>query len=812
MLYFQNLIDSLARIPKEVLCVSIFLLSIASLHAQTNYEIELLQSLDTASNDIIRSSIYAALSDETVFDDPNRGYAYAEKALIFAEKSKDIYSKAYANSCLGYCLFYKAKYTEALPFFKEDYQLYQSIQDTTGIIFSLSHQGDVHSYLGNNVKAIQILNTALQYAQTIKNTYEISQVYNRLGMVYTEIGELQKGLDFLNKAYEIDIQSNDSDGLNRTLNNLSVIYAEMGDFNKSLTALKRTVENNEYSKTDYEYGIYLTNVGGVFQTMGEYDSALVYYLDYLKIARNFDNQLDEAWALNQIADIQMELGDLTQSYTNIIKANKLYKRLKSDAYWATGLTTLGKIHIKQKNYDKAIEVFNQADEIAKKIGDKKREGEILKYRGQIFLAQGNHTKALELYNEALVIFKNIGSKAVYAETLYYIALSHQKLKQYPQSIQKATESLAIIQATGYRVYLGKLYQLLAKNNAEIGDFKAAYNYHIQFKNVEDSLFNVAKSNRLAELQTQFYVTEKDTENALLKNIQAENKIIIQRRTIIGFSLAGGLLILMILAAWLLNINNQKRKYSEVLEEEVKERTKDLQIANKDLQTTNIELERFAYIASHDLKEPLRNISGFTFILKRKIKHLLNDETREYMDFIIQGAKQMNELIVNVLEFSKLNGNILELKMTNLNSVINNIIRSIYRSVRDKNVAIEVESLPQIIVDETKITLTLKHLIENGIKYNNNENPLIKVCYEQNNDNHIFSVTDNGIGIDTQYKDTIFEMFKRLHTKQEYEGAGIGLAFCKKIVNQHNGDIWLEKSDANGSTFKFSIPKEIIFVK
>ena len=184
------------------------------------------------------------------------------------------------------------------------------------------------------------------------------------------------------------------------------------------------------------------------------------------------------------------------------------------------------------------------------------------------------------------------------------------------------------------------------------------------------------------------------------------------------------------------------------------------------------------------------------------------EALEYMNFIERGTKQINELIINVLEFSRLNGKKLDLQEVNMNSIVDNIITNIAHTIETKKVVLEIESLPTIIVDETKVTLVLKNLIENGIKYNQTESPLIHVGYEDNSENHIFYVKDNGIGIEKEYHEMIFEMFKRLHNKEDYEGTGIGLAFCEKVIHQHGGKIWLDKSDDDGSIFKFSIPKVI----
>ncbi|MFT5834895.1 MAG: signal transduction histidine kinase [Cognaticolwellia sp.] len=791
---------------KILFVLSLLFFSLVSF-GQTNTEIELLESLDTASSDLVRSKIYIELSDKVVEKSPSQGYNYAERALSFAQKSGDIRAEGRAYCCLGYCLYYKSEYLKALPFCEKGFKLAQEAKDTSVILRTLSYQSSIHSFFGNNERAITLSKRALKLSQQLNNQEKISRAYNDLGLAYIEISEYEKALSFLTKAKLINIESEDEYNLDITLNNISLIYSEMGEFELALSTLYETVDTG-YDKESLDYGIYLINVGEVLQNMGEYDSALDYYLNYLKIARNYENQFDEALAFSGIAKIELELNQLDAAFKNQKKANILYEKLQVNAYYASGLAMMAKIYIRQGKYQEARPLLKKADKITENTFNQKGRAEILKLRGDLNNEQQNYEVALNYYKSALDAFEGIGSKVNAATTLYYIALVQYRLKQYEPSIINANKSLKFIQKSKYRSYLDNLYELLSKDYAAVQNFENAYIFQLKLRNIQDSLLNIEKSSHFAELQTKFYVTEKDAENDLLKSIQVQDKVTIQRRTIIGGSLAFSLFILMILAAWLQNVNNQKRKYNDILESKVEERTNELQIVNENLKESNSELERFAYIASHDLKEPLRNIVGFTFLLKRKIKHLLDEEAKGYMDFILRGTKQMNELIVDVLEFSRLNGNVLDLKEVDMNEVIDGLLDFINQTLKDENVELEVDPLSKIIVDESKISLVFRNLIENGFKYNKHQNPSIRIGYESNEDNHIFFVKDNGIGINGEYKDTIFEMFKRLHTKQDYEGTGVGLAFSKKIISQHGGDIWLDKSDKNGSTFKFSIPKKI----
>ena len=230
--------------------------------------------------------------------------------------------------------------------------------------------------------------------------------------------------------------------------------------------------------------------------------------------------------------------------------------------------------------------------------------------------------------------------------------------------------------------------------------------------------------------------------------------------------------------------------------------------NNRLQTANEELERFAYIASHDLKTPLRTIISFTGLLERDFKNNNLDSFPDYFSYVKEGAKQMNSLISSTLEYSKVNHEVeAEKKIIDLNSVIEKIKANLIQAY-GKNVLIEKDNLPNVLAEEGQMTLLFQNLIENGLKYNQENNKFIKITAEEASNYTLIKVKDNGIGIHKQYHDQIFSMFKRLHTNHIYEGTGLGLAICKKIVDRMNGKIWLESEEGKGTTFFIEFPNSI----
>jgi len=223
-----------------------------------------------------------------------------------------------------------------------------------------------------------------------------------------------------------------------------------------------------------------------------------------------------------------------------------------------------------------------------------------------------------------------------------------------------------------------------------------------------------------------------------------------------------------------------------------------------LERKNQELEQFAYVASHDLQEPLRTIVGFTQLLHRKYKKQLGEEGKEEMNLIINATSRMKSLITGLLAYTKI-GKARAVKAIDCNSLIHTVKEDLSLILAEKNAKLNIGNLPKINAYETEVRQLFQNLITNALKFQKAENqPRIKISGKELNGKHQFSIQDNGIGIAEEYQEQIFSIFKRLHTIDKYEGTGIGLAQCKKIVELHDGQIWVESKENEGSTFYFTI--------
>lgn len=247
--------------------------------------------------------------------------------------------------------------------------------------------------------------------------------------------------------------------------------------------------------------------------------------------------------------------------------------------------------------------------------------------------------------------------------------------------------------------------------------------------------------------------------------------------------------------------------NEDAKESMKELNRSLEQQTKELAISNAELEQFAFVASHDLQEPLRMITSFLAQLERKYGDVLDEKARQYIHFATDGAKRMRQIILDLLDFSRVGRVDTEREEVDLNELLQNEIRYFNRQIKEINAEIKWDKMPVIIASKGPLKQVFHNLIGNGLKYQREGNrPEVVISAEETETYWKFSVQDNGIGINPEYSEKIFNIFQRLHNRDEYEGTGVGLAICKKVVEDHGGEIWVESEEGIGSTFHFTIKK------
>jgi light-regulated signal transduction histidine kinase (bacteriophytochrome) len=249
------------------------------------------------------------------------------------------------------------------------------------------------------------------------------------------------------------------------------------------------------------------------------------------------------------------------------------------------------------------------------------------------------------------------------------------------------------------------------------------------------------------------------------------------------------------------------KTNEVLQAEIagrKKAEKEILRYAEDLKRSNYELQQFAYVASHDLQEPLRMISSYLQLIERRYKSKLDQDADEFIEYAVDGAKRLQNLINGLLEYSRVETSGKSFEPVDCEKVFGDALANLKVAIEESKAVITHDPLPTVMADRSQILQLFQNVIGNAIKFHSQEAPRIHATAGHEDDEWTFSVKDNGIGIEVQYKDRIFDLFQRLHSRG-YSGTGIGLSVCKRIVERHGGKIWLESSIGRGSTFYFTIP-------
>ena len=548
------------------------------------------------------------------------------------------------------------------------------------------------------------------------------------------------------------------------LNNIGILYFQIGAADKAFENYQKAIEIAEENELPVNLCRYLNNMAIILKDQEEYDKALGYYNRALKTARELDNK-------------------------RIIAAL---------------LTNIGVVYELQKEYDLALEHYTESLQIKRSINDKFGEVITLCNVGDLFREQGMLELALRYHQEGIKLATQVEYKSGEADCLCGIGETLVKLKQYEEAIQFAERGLAISEKIDYLEGQVNLKEITATSNAAIGKFAEAYEVQKEYIALKDSLNASRKVNQINELEAKYQLRQKETENQLLQEKQIRQQEALQKRNILNIAALVIVVLISLLAFSYYRSSRRKQKYNEELKQEVEQRTLELKTSNQELLDMNQELERFAFIASHDLKEPLRNIILFNELIQKELKPHITNEVKDYFSFVNNSGQQMYFLIESALEFSKLAKTESLYQPTDVRQIIEQTKENIKGMIKEKNAVVEYGTMPTIQSNPEQLYLIFKNLIENGIKYNENTTPKVSITY-QNGSDHLFVITDNGIGIAEEYHEKVFQMFERLHNQTRYPGSGLGLSIVEKTLKRLGGTISLTSTSGKGSTFMVRIP-------
>ena len=644
---------------------------------------------------------------------------------------------------------------------------------------------------------------------TILSTTSIGKervrLLNKIGFEYYRI-DLEKTYDFSSEALELAEKINDPKGKARALNVLAIYYDLTGFPEKSLANNMECLAIAE-SIQDYSLISWACNdMAIIHERNGNIENALKLYQKSIAQAVIKMDSADQVIGLGNIGCLHASNGNSEEAKDYFNKALAIAEKNKKIALTSWCHQLIGETHFEENDIAAAEEHFNYAFNLSQQLDDKMSLCEIKTFNSLILLKRGKRELAILENKEAINLAEEIGDFELILFANANLMEIYQEVDKIDLAISIGQKSLALAKTAKYIAQEMTLNNQLALLQAEKENFEAAYRHHQHYLGLRDSLFSDEKTKNVSKLEKQYQIQQKESENVLLKAKQNKQLATIHNQKMLNNLLGLITLLVVLLGFFIFRAYRLSYASRELLEEKVKIRTQELEAVNLDLIKSNEELERFSYIASHDLKEPLRNINSFTALLRREVQPFANENVKEYMSYILKNTKQMNKLIQDVLEYSSVSKTEEVIQTIDLNEVIQKITSSFSKTIKEKTASVYINrDLPHLKGMPSKVYFLFKNIIENGIRYNENSNPEIRIDLKKEGQFYIFSIADNGIGIEPEYHKRIFEMFKRLHNRMNYTGSGLGLSLCKKIVQNFRGEIWLDSKLGQGTTFYFSIP-------
>lgn len=605
-------------------------------------------------------------------------------------------------------------------------------------------------------------------------------------------------LAYLHKGYEAGIQLRKDTAIFEYSQHLGILYMNIDSMASSLFYFNQALDYSFSTKTNV---IIYNFIGGLHMKNNDYSEALEYYFQSLGEAKKL-NDGSEVYSIGNLSKVYGYLGD-HQNAVKYLKYSidhsrqldspeKEYSLVYDYAYISENFQELGQVDSAAEYLSLAIETLSSLDI---KANPKYQDAYFICYfmASEFYLKEKRADKAREHIELARTY-----AKAFYLSAVIQLDIRHSLLiKDYDKALQLLTDEEL------QNEYSGKIriLELWARYYKGIQDLENLADIQEQILTAKEEQFSKDQIQFSAFADAKYEILKKGEEIKSLKLTQQIQALTIQNQrygiiltVLFAIILFGG-------AVFLLKQSRDRKQMSLLLQEEVESKTKDLLKANEELRTLN-------HIASHDIKGPIRNIGNYLGLIQRRLPvEVKNDPDMElFFDHSQKSVTQLYTLVEDIAKYLAVsNDAVIEHGQVDMNELINTLLFSLQSFTEENKAIVEVPILPEINSNSTMLFVIFKNLVENGIKFNRSDQPSVHISYQSLNHFHLFSVSDNGIGIDTQYLDRILQPFQRLNPQDQFAGSGIGLSIVNLLVKKLGGHIEIDSHIGQGSSFHIYLP-------
>ena len=511
----------------------------------------------------------------------------------------------------------------------------------------------------------------------------------------------------------------------------------------------------------------LNNLAIVNSIRNDFKTAMGYFIDALELGRKIAYRQSIANSLINIGTIYAHLqnhDEALKRYLNIIEG---YQDVLEINTLAIVYNNVGNINYRKNDVEQAHFYFKKTLELAKESQYQEMIALALTQISRAYRLENNTTEALIFAEESRQLMADLGDVNGKQINLINLGQLHYDLGDFESAILLTEQGLEVSIAAEDELNTMKAYELLATIYAYLKDFEKAYTYQFAYTQLQESVENEQRNLQAVDIEIRYDIREKQLQ---IEQLQRENEY------------QGQLL----------------------------EQSKQIEQQNIELTQANEELQQFAYVVSHDLKEPLRMIASYIQLMLRRLpKEISSDggDIETYSNFINEGVTRMNLLLDGLLQYATVGEEKEEKEALDIKEIAEYATFNLKLLIQESEAQINIGEMPTLNILASRFTQLFQNLISNAIKFRKpNTTPIINITCEKRKKEYLFKVSDNGIGISAEHRERVFVIFQRLHTRKQYEGTGIGLSICQKIITRLGGKIWVEGEVGLGTTFCFTVPR------
>ncbi|MCB2194968.1 MAG: tetratricopeptide repeat protein [Bacteroidetes bacterium] len=788
---------------------------------------------------------------------------YHEKALNASNLAFDQKEIANTLNYIGSLYWNNSQYDSSLFYFEKSLDIFRELEDTLGESNILSNIGTVYKDVGEYKKALDYNSKALELRTNLGNRKLIASSYNHIGSIYLVNNDTDNALEFYLTSLKIRESIQDILGIAQSQTNIALVYKKLNKLSESLDYLNKSLNNYLNIGNRSYIANTINQIGNTQKKLNKFDLALQSYLEALKIYKELNNKNKIASILNNIGIIYDNIDNFNkalESYSNALEIKREIGDKKEIAY---SLHIIGNTYLKLKKYNEALDYYNQALELRIEVGDKisiansyksigntllelneydrsidnlkkalelrenmgdmKGVSDILNDIGNFYAKINNNSKAIEYYLKTIEYCNNTNDQYLKALCLRKVGVIRLESGLEMKGIDNINQSLNIGQNINNLELIKNAYYELYKHYNKQGNKSKALDNYLNYTIVKDSINAKLNSQRLVEIQMNFELEQSYSELSRIEDevsqLTAENKIReleLKKQKNVRNLLALIVLITLVSGGLFLSQYLSKRKTNILLQEKIEEVDKSntlLKESEDNLKILNATKDKFFSIIAHDLRNPFNALHGLTQHLLNNYDNFDSEEIKESIEIIYNSADDLLELLENLLHWSRTQRG--KMKFTPVEVNISEIITKIFNLLKmnaekkDINLINEIDQEKTIVGDKDMLTAILRNLISNAIKFSHT-NSFIRVSSKDYKDYTEFSVMDNGVGISPENIKKLFRIDVHHSTTgtSDEQGSGLGLILCREFVEKHNGKIWVESEINKGSTFKFTVPKNI----